>query len=171
MIIFEGKLNSELSQELNKFQLKRLWWLFLIIGLLAIYLVGKYIVAEDYVTAIGYAIFFILFPIFTIIFAKIYQKNIDKSLKIMSDETRERFEFLNGKVTIIQQKGEDFNCVTEANFSYFYKVIETKTHYILYISKAQCHIIKKENIVEGSLQELNEMFKQYIKPSNLKLLS
>jgi len=108
MVAFEGKFNSEQTQELNKFQLKRIWWLFLVIGLVFMIFVAEAIVNKDYATAIGFGVFIVLFPILTIVLTKVFQKGIDKSLHIMSDDTKERYEFEDGKVKIIQQKGDEY---------------------------------------------------------------
>ena len=39
---------------------------------------------------------------------------------------------------------------TKADYTYFYKIISTPTHYLMYISNRQCHIIDKSHITQGS---------------------
>ena len=99
--------------------------------------------------------FGVLFTPMTLLITILLQKSENKSSTVLSSETEEVLFFDADKITITQQKGDEFTSVTTAKYSYLYKVIENKQYYFLYISKMQSHVVDKTSLVQGTLDELN----------------
>jgi hypothetical protein len=70
----------------------------------------------------------------------------------------EVYEFDDEKVTLTQTKGNGLNSTSHMEYLYFYKIVETPTHFLLYLSSDQCHIVPKKDIVEGTVQDLRTIF-------------
>jgi len=47
---------------------------------------------------------------------------------------------------------------TKANYAYFHRIYETREMFYLYISKRQAFILKKSDIIEGSVSDLKNLF-------------
>ena len=162
MVEFHSRLDSSKTDALNKNTFKRLWWLFALVSVLfiALGIIGL-IVREDS-EDLYYAIFCLTFgvcftPLVWLI-SKPIQKSLNKSTAYVSDNTEEVYTFDEEGFTITQKKTDEFSAMTQAKYSYLYKVIENNTHYFLYISKTQCHVVDKASITQGSLDELNAIF-------------
>ena len=67
---------------------------------------------------------------------------------------------LSVRSTIVQEKGESYRSETRADYTYFNKVEENDTHYFLYLSSMQCHVIPKNSITEGTLEDFNRILIQ-----------
>lgn len=159
MIEFRTKLNESKTKAVNVNSFKRLWWLFVAVSLLFIVLgVVGFIVkedSEDLYYAVFCLVFGVLFTPLVMLLTAVIQKSLNKSASYISDNTDEIYTFDDDKITVTQTKGDEFSAVTQAAYSYLYKVIENKDYYFLYISKMQCHVIDKKSITSGSLDELN----------------
>ena len=159
MIEFVGKFDSSVTKSLNNRQFKKFWWLFVVFSVLFIFtgVIGL-ILPEDESDMVFGIVMIIIGVIFTpvcILLTRILQKKIDKSMSILSTETTETYRFYQDKLIITQSKGEEFEAVTTAKYSYIYQAEETATHYFLKISKMQSHVINKANLTQGTLEELN----------------
>lgn len=157
MIKFNTVFNSDVTKAMNNHQMKKIRILyfiftaiFLVIGLLNIrwgdYFFGGFLI----IFSIGF------FPLCKLL-TKVLQKNLDKSLNLLSDQTREEFRFFEDRIEMETVKGDDYSSSAVAKYNYLYEVAEEKDCYILYISKAQAHVIFKDYLTEGSLEELNEI--------------
>lgn len=159
MIEFVGKFDSSVTQSLNNRQFKKFWWLFVLIsGLIIVTGVIGLLFPEDEVDKIFGIVMIVIGVLvtpFCFLLTKLLQKSIDKSMSILSNETVETYRFYQDKLVITQSKGEEFEAVTTAKYSYLYQVEETATHYFLKISKMQSHVINKANLTQGTLEELN----------------
>ena len=163
MVKFETKLNSQASGALNKYAMKKLWWVYALFTVLFVVL-GALNLKDDTVSGIIFICIGVLFTPLCIILTKLIQKKVDKSMSIMSDDTTETYTFEEDKFTVTQEKGEEFRGTTEAKYSYFNKVTETSTHFYMYLSKMQCHVVPKNALVEGSLEELENIFIKNLGP-------
>ena len=159
MIEFVGKFDSSVTKSLNNRQFKKFWWLFVVFSVIFILtgVVGLILPEDesDKVFGVVMIVIGILFTPLCFLFTKLLQKNIDKSMSILSNETTEIYQFYQDKLVISQSKGEDFEAVTTAKYSYLYQVEETSTHYFLKISKMQSHVVNKANLTQGTIEELN----------------
>lgn len=159
MIEFVGKFDSSVTQSLNNRQFKKLWWLFVVFSVLFVFIgvIGLLLPEDesDKIFGIVMIVIGILFTPLCFLLTKLLQKNIDKSMSILSGETIETYRFYQDKLIITQNKGEEFEAVTTAKYSYLYQVEETATHYFLKISKMQSHVVNKSNLTQGTIEELN----------------
>ena len=80
-------------------------------------------------------------------------------MPIFNAETTVEFEFTEHKYFIHEKRSEDYESTTNAKYFCIYKVEETKNAYLLWISKAQLQVFYKDEIIEGTEEELNEIFR------------
>lgn len=162
MIEIRTKFNENVTKELNKMQMKKLWWLYAFFTLIFVLFgvmcgidkeEGSWI-AGGILIAVGVLFFPLCF-----LLTKILQKNMNKSMSVMSEETLETYKFDENRISIEQTKGNSYHGLTETDYSYLFSVKETKDYWFLYISKMQTHVVPKNNIITGSVEELNEIFK------------
>lgn len=160
MIRFETKFNADKVKQLNTFTMKKFWWLyavcsviFALIGVVAI--VGE---EPDLIFGIVMITFGVLFTPLCILLTFAMQKKMNKTMTVLSEDTTETYIFDEEKFSIKNEKGDDYKAITIAKYNHFYKVISTPTHYMLYISAQQCHVLPKDSLVEGSLEELDRIF-------------
>lgn len=160
MVRVESKFDSNVTKEANKQQLKKLSFIMIILSLIFI-LLGFFMIlnGEDLSIGITLIVLGILYIPLVILLTKFFQKRLDKSMSIMSSETKCNYLFTDEGITIDENKNDEFSCVIKAKYNYLYKVIETKDSYLLYISKMQLHVFFKNEIVEGTVDELNMIFK------------
>lgn len=160
MVKFNTVFDASVTREANKHQHKKMAWVYVVFTALFV-LLGVMDVLDGYlVSGIVWIVFGVGFYPLVLLFTKLLQKGMNKSMSVMSEETHEEYQFYEDHVVIIQTKGEDFKGTTEAKYNYFYQAVETKTHYLLYISKTQVHVIDKSKITEGTLEEMNEILRK-----------
>ena len=161
MIEFQGKFDSNVADSINKRSFKKLWWLFVLCSLVFI-LLGAVIAVfaedtSDMVLGILLICFGVLFTPLVMLLTKGLQKKLNKSMPILSPDTVEIYQFYPDKLIITQRKGDEYEAMTTAKYSYLYKVEETVSTYFLYISKAQMHVVNKADLTQGTLAELNSI--------------
>ena len=157
MIKFQTKLNSNSTSSLNKFAMKKLTPLYIVLTLLFV-CIGVFNLTlgdRDLFSGIFFIVLGVLFFPLNLILVKIIQKKRDDSMAVLSDETLVNFTFYDDRVVIEESRFEDYKSTTEMSYKYYYKVCETDTHYFLYISEHQCQVISKADLTEGSLEDLN----------------
>lgn len=161
MVEFRTKLDSSKTTAINKNTFKRLWFVFVSVSLVFICLgIVGFVTkedSEDLYYAIFCIVFGVLFTPLVWLITGVLQKSINKSAAYISDNTEEVYTFDDDKITVTQKKTDEFSAVTEAKYSYLYKVSENKDYYFLFISKVQCHVIDKKSLTVGSLAELNSL--------------
>lgn len=156
MIVFESKFDKNVTKSLNVFTMKKLWWMYLIFSLLFAFLGVTSILEEDMVFGIFMICFGVCFTPLCVGLTFLLQKKINKSMPILSENTIETYTFYEDKFEIVQQKGEDFFSNTSCKYtSYINKIKETKDCYFIYISNVQAHVVYKDSLKEGSIEELN----------------
>lgn len=159
MIRFETKLNEESTKQLSVHSFSRLVWVMLILSVvfIGLGLIG-YFAGEDEYDRI-YGITMIVFGVLVVplvwVVTRLLQKYVNKSAKFITDETDEVYEFYEETVRV-KQVSTEMQADATYTYNYLYKVEESATHYFLYISKMQCHIVPKNSLTEGNLDELNE---------------
>ncbi len=160
MIKFETKFNSDATKQLNSFTMKKIWWLYLLFTLLFVLLGTLNLIGDepDLIFGIVMIAVGVAFTPACIGLTFLMQKKLNKTMSILSEDTVETYVFDEEKFSIKQEKGEDYKAITVAKYSYFNKVISTPTHYMLYLSASQCHVLPKSSLVEGSLEDLNRIF-------------
>lgn len=160
MIKFVSKFNYDSVAQLNKHTVKKLWWLYLLFSLIfAIFGVLNLVGEEpDTFLAVFFFVFAVAFTPFCLWLTYVAVKRQSQSMPSLSDDTVQTFLFDSHQVTITVQRGDDFHSEIVAKYNYFYKIEESSTHFFLYISKNQSHILPKSDLVEGSLDELKTIF-------------
>lgn len=154
-IKFISKFSSDLTKNLNKMAMKKMLPFYIIFSVLFVFSGLAVMFSGDAAMGIFLISFgFLFYPIVCII-VRLIQNRLDKSMSIMSDETIETYVFTDSRFYLEQVRGECFRATTESDYSYFYKAIESATHYYLYMSKAQCHVVPKDSLAEGALGDLN----------------
>ncbi|MDE6585356.1 MAG: YcxB family protein, partial [Clostridia bacterium] len=156
MVEFKSKFDASKAKALNNLSLKRMKWLFIIASLLFI-TVGALGIAfreDEYDTVIGicFIVIGVMFSPLVIGLTYVSQRNINKSMSVLSDYTDEIYSFDEENITVTQQKGNVYFAQTKASYNYIYKILEDKNYYFLYISKMQCHVIDKASLTQGSLE-------------------
>ncbi len=159
MVRFETKLNSDTTKQLNKFSMKKYLWLIILFSVLLALcgIFGGIVFGEDEADrtmGIALIVVAVLITPLSWLLTRLIQRGLDKSAAFISGDTDEVYAFDDEKVSIIQTNAQ-FNSNLTAKYAYFYQVKETATHYYLYISKAQCHVLPKASITEGTVEELN----------------
>ena len=158
MIEFKTQLDINSQRVLNKFMMKKLIIFSVVFSLflIAIGVVGAVFTEEKTAGIVLIIIGVILTPLMLILNA-IGQKNMSKTAPILNNVTKEIYRFTEEGFEHLQKRGESFQSHTKADYTYFYKVISTPTHYLMYISDRQCHVIDKSHITQGACQELDEL--------------
>ena len=158
MIEFKTQLDVNSQRVLNKFMTKKLiifaavFSLFLIvIGVVGI------VMTEAKTSGITLIILGVIITPLILILNAVGQKNISKTAPFLQGQTKEIYRFNEENFEHLQKRGENFQSHTKADYTYFYKVISTPTHYLMYISDRQCHIIDKSHITQGSCEELDKL--------------
>lgn len=157
MIQFNSKYNSNLTTKVNKFQMKKLFWVFVIFSLFLIG-IGVLGIIDGDIFAGSLLVFIGVFYIPLVWWlTKAFQKKLDKSNSIMSNETEQFYKFDENKFSISEKKGEEYRAEVEATYNYFYKVVEDKDNYFLFQSRVQIHVVPKDTLVDGTLEEFNKL--------------
>ena len=167
MVEFRQKLDANKSMALLKHQFKRMIILFVILSVLFVAIGGFYIAlavmdGESIAVGLFLVIFGVLFTPLVMLISIPLQKSMTKSMSIISGDTSEVYTFDDEKISISVQKGEDYSSQTTAKYSYIFGVDESKTHYFIYISKQQAHVLEKSAITEGDLNELDYYFSVHL---------
>jgi hypothetical protein len=69
------------------------------------------------------------------------------------------YEFSDDEI-VIESSLTTANAKTNADYSYFENIYETKDAFYLYISKQQAYILSKSDIIEGNVSDLQNLFKK-----------
>lgn len=161
LVEFRTVLNRDKTKALLTQSIVKLWWLFLLVSAVFAMLGVLGIIYPEDMSDVYFGIAMIvvgvLFTPLVIVISLIIQKRLDKSTTFISDDTFEVYLFDDEKITVTQTRGDEFSVTTKAKYSYFYKVEQTSTHYFLYISKMQCHIIDKASISKGTVEMFDSL--------------
>ena len=175
MVEFKVKFDKRIGQKLAEVQyqnsakrIKKLQIIFMILGVILIVysIINLFANLFDFF-AFGIGIFSI---IFWLLFPKILKKNIYRQQEkicdessIVNDITEELYKFDSEKVYIFTTMGEKYRSAVETDYDYFSKVTEDDDCYLLYISNVQCHLIFKDTLSKGSLEEFDWYLKMHYK--------
>lgn len=163
MVVVKTKFDEQVTNTINKEQLKKLSKLIIFIAivfaLLGVFYIYKGNLIVGITLLVGAIVYFPLVKILT----KHFQKKVNKTMSILSSQTEETYTFDSEFIQIEQVKGEEYSAVVKTKYSYLYQIIENKDNFLLYISKLQMHVIPKDRIVEGSVSELQSIFSENLK--------
>lgn len=164
MVEFSVKFGSRVNDKLAKYQmqksskiLKNLSWAFIFLSVIfAIMPLANGLVDEADIAIFALAIFFIMF---WVAFPRVALKSVKKqqekngNMSIMTDVTEEVYKFDEEKVFIFTSLGDKYRSAIETVYGYFLRVVEDDDSYMLFISNVQCHVIFKDCLTKGTLEE------------------
>lgn len=173
MVTYKSKNDGQNTYNAIKFQNKRniksllvASAILVILGLLLIWLAienkGKenlfifYLVSGILWLALG--IFYI--PLVNWL-SKKQQKAVNSSASLINESTEVTYKFDEDKLYIYTVMGTKFREATELDYGLFYEVCEDNDTFILFLSKIQCYVINKKDIVSGTIDETRAILKKY----------
>ena len=178
MVVVKTKFNEEKVKAIQSVQFAKFKKLFIVLAILLTLMGFMYLAVavdemksnEDYVGTLVGAIVFIVIGVGYYPFAKwingIAQRHANKSMSLVSDETEETYKFDDDKLYIFTTKGEKYRSATETTYDYICMVTENDEYIYLFISKTQCHVIAKKDIVSGDIDELHNILKKHFNGTN-----
>jgi hypothetical protein len=185
MVRVEQPFDSRISKEINKSSFKKLRWVYWFLSIILFALgvvsilvsIGEQASGEPLDT--GFLIWGIVLtivgclffpPLAKIILIRPLQKAIDKKQPLMNGGAKMAFCFDEKEVIIDSNKGESFKDHIEADYSFIYRINEEAESWSLFISVNQCFVVFKDKIIEGSVDELNAIFKENMPMNKFKPL-
>lgn len=180
MVEFEGKFDKRVNNKMAEWQTnktqKAIKWLAIIFVIISALMCISGILSdletdEDiYYFSIG-----IVGLIFWLVFPKIVRKATQKSQEklynetyLLSEETFETYKFDEEKVYIFTKKGDKYRSAVETSYDYFSNVLEDGESYMLFISSIQCHIVFKDQLKSGTLEEFEGYLHKYFQGDKYK---
>ncbi len=167
MVEFQGKFDENATKTMNMQFFKKFSWLIVLLSLLIIACGVVTIIMSENGEDVGFGIFFIamgaLFSPLIFISTAVAQKSLNKSMSVLSADTTETYQFYPDRLIITQTKkrsgesGCEYEATTNTRYSYLYRVEETPDVYLLRISKMQAHVVRKADLTQGTIEELNEI--------------
>lgn len=172
MVEFSGKLNGRINKKLAEHQsrkvaksMKTFCLALLVLGLaLCTGSLINGLETDTDIVLFGLGLFGIIFWfVFPRTLKKTAQKaqNKQNTLSIINDETNETYKFDEEKVYIFTEQGNKFRSAIETNYDYFTNIVEDDDCYIFFITKIQCHVVFKDGLRKGSLEEMNGYIKKH----------
>ena len=158
MIKFRTLFNENSAKQLNKHTMKKHNWGYILVSALLIALGVFQIIIENKSLGVFFILFGIIFTPLLLLVVHTSQKEINQPITLFRGETVEIYEFTEDEIHIQTNKGNEYFSLLSAKYSYLYRVEETQECYFLYISKIQSHVIDKRFLIEGSIEQLNELF-------------
>lgn len=121
-------------------------------------------------------IFIFSLGIFLLVFWAIFPSALSKTIKkqqnkngtmtIMTEATEEVYKFDEEKVFIFTNLGEKYRSAVETVYSYFTNVVEDDDSYMLFVSKVQCHVVFKDCLTKGTLEEFESILHSHFSEKN-----
>lgn len=159
MVEFKQKFDEHVTASATKQQTKKVLPFMLIVsGILIIFGIVGTVFGEDssdFYMGVYMLVLGAVLPIVFFVVLYFTQRAFNKSMALLGESTEQIFTFSDREVTISQTKGDEFEGFTRAKYSFLWKVEETKTHYFLYVSRGQLHVIDKGCITQGTIEEMN----------------
>ena len=180
MVEFKTRYDSKTLGKLTEVQVsssskltKGFVWFFMIMGaLLLLFAYDDYKSGESYYMSLGIAIFSICFGIAFPSFMKgamrRAQDRQNASSTTVGDDTEMLFKFDKERMFIYVTKGEKFRSAIDTDYDYIFKVYEDNDAFILYISKLECYILNKGDLVSGTLDEFYEILTSKVSPDKIE---
>lgn len=98
----------------------------------------------------------LLFPVFMLLFVSLISKLHLKSNKMFADLKNIYFRF-NDETIFNEVKSTDLTTTNEFKWSKIYRIYETGDSIYIYISNMQAFIIKKSDLINGSVENLRNL--------------
>ena len=154
-----------LTKALLKFQLKQLLWVYIVFPAFMIIMGIVFLCIDaDLLLPQGLMLIIIglIFPFFTWSLTLLMQKRLDKSQKLLSNDTKIVYEFYGSYFKQTVDKGNDLTDVAKIAYNMLAKVFHTKSHYFLYASSMQAFVVTAKDMSESQKFMLNDIFDKYL---------
>jgi len=89
--------------------------------------------------------------------------NLQNSNALISPKTKKTIKFGIDSVIIEVYKENEFQSNTFCGYSILKQVVETKTHFFVFVAANQAHIVPKTDFAVGTPQELTDFLKSKLK--------
>ncbi len=158
MVKFRTTLDSNASNSLNSHDMRRVVAMEVILCVSFVLAGFAFVMIDEVALGVFVAVFGLVFPIILFATVKQKQKSLNKSSALMSAQTVQEFDFYDDHYTVTTTSGSMYNATATAQYCYLFRVCETKTHYFLYVSVGQAEVVAKSGLVEGTIEQLNDIF-------------
>lgn len=164
---------TEIQLEKNKKFLRGIAVFFMVMGLLLLLIAyDDYKSGESYYYSLFVAVFSIafgiLFPSFMKSAIKRNQESQNRSSSTLTADTEMLFKFDKDRMFIFVTKGEKFRSAIDTDYDYIFKVVEDEETFVLYVSKMECYVLNKTNLISGTLDEFYEILKTRLTPNKIE---
>lgn len=175
MVVFKSQLDGSNMNNVVDYNLKKnkkayivLSLVFVVFGLLLVFLgVSNKDSESKLILYLGLGIFWVLFGILYTPFvrwlSRAQQKQINQSMPLLKGGAEITYKFDENKLFVYTVCGDKFREATEMDYGLISDVAENEQVIMLFISKAQCHVINKSDLVSGTVDEVHEILKKHIK--------
>lgn len=155
MVKFNTKVNSLTSGRVNKMQMKKLTWVYVVFSVLFSFVGVSFIIGGSVVFGCVFILIFGVgfYPLCKTL-TKLMQKNIDKTSSVITNETDLTITFTEEKIIIDSVSPNLFTEHLEAFYNYIYKITESNEEYFIFTNRVNCHHVPKNTLTEGTLEEL-----------------
>ena len=174
MIEVKSRFDRGLTKSLLKFSMRNLWWVYVLFTVVFIgFGISDIILTDSVAYGIVLIVIGVLFFPMTWLFTIWLQNRLDKSSKMLNAKIGTYYKF--GE-KIYQETCCDeatMKSTTECNYSLLYKAYETQSHFFIFISKMQAHVLPKCDFTNGTPEELSILLREkmgdkFIVKKNLK---
>lgn len=174
MIEFKTRYDAKTLGKLTEVQIKNsskltkgfMWFFFIMGAILLLFAYDDYTSGESYYMSLGIGIFSIvfgmLFPSFLKNAMKKAQDKQNASSSTTTSETEMLFKFDKDRLFIFASKGDKFRSAVDADYDYIFKVYEDSDAYLVYISKMECYVLNKTDLISGTHEEFMNLLQNVL---------
>ena len=158
MIIFRGKFNADMLKQFNKHAMKKVMLPFIILAAVFLSVSVRKFVDDNAVLGVSGLIVAVAWILLGVAIANPNKKKASKNMPLISDETDVEYQFDYETFKIVQRKGCDYCAEVTAKYCTLLRIEESATCFFLYSGKNSAHVVCKGDLVEGSLDDLRDIF-------------
>lgn len=157
MVVFQSVLDAEKQKQLNKQTLRKNGALYaILVPLLAVFGIFFILDGSKEVGAL-FCVMAVAVPLALLIGLAISHKKAATNMPLMSYQLQQTFTFDYQGVTLEEVAADVYKSSTTYRYSVLLRAEETATHFFLYISPTQSFVLAKEEIVQGSANEMADI--------------
>jgi hypothetical protein len=109
---------------------------------------------EDFWIGVFYIVIAVLLLLIIFLLIRVLQKSMNGLNNLVNSEATSYLRIDENRIYREANSDEDFRSMSECSFAMLYKAYETKTHFFLFISNMQPHVVPKKDIIKGTPEEL-----------------
>ena len=177
MVEVKTKFNKEEVKYFQKVIMRHSWWmviffsLFMLGGIAVVVVNFLEIASPSYFAAAAGGLMVGLCLFMLLLIQKSYsaQKKENDSAKYYQFDNHAYYKFDTHTMYLESMLGEGRQALT-LPYSMLVRVLETQSHFLLFISNNKAHVIPKKDIVVGTEEELRNYVHSWVGPQNYKML-